>query len=456
MGLKIIILAAGQSKRMRTSVPKVLHPLAGIPLLERIYNTAQSLSPEEIFIVCGHEGLMVQQQLAHLQVTWVEQAQRLGTGHAVAQVLPQLNEDDHVLVLVGDIPLISSTTLEKLTSLDANNCLGIITTKMPEPKGLGRILRDSNEEIIGIVEHKDATVKQRKINEVNTGIMMMPVAKLCQWIPQLGNNNAQKEYYLTDCIAMAVAEKFKIQGVLSAKHEELLGVNDRVQLAALERIYQQRLTEKLMYDGVTFQDPHRFDCRGKLCVEEDVFFDVNVVIEGNVQIGRNVQVGPGCVLRDCKIESGTNIRAHSVIDGAHIGPNCVIGPFARLRPGTVLSSDVTVGNFVELKKAQVGSETKISHLSYVGDSIVGKSVNVGAGTITCNYDGVHKHQTVIEDGVFIGSDSQLIAPVTIGMGATIAAGTTVTKDAPAEQLTISRVEQRSVPWKQQKQKQKQG
>lgn len=447
MGLKIIILAAGQSKRMHTHVPKVLHCLGGMPMLERIYHVGQSLDPEEIFIVCGHEGLMVKQQLAHMQVTWVEQAQRLGTGHAVAQVLPQLHEEDHVLVLVGDIPLITKKTLEKLTALDSSECLGIITTEIPDPTGFGRIVRDSNDEITSIIEHKDATLKQRKIKEVNTGIMIMPVNKLRDWLPRLSNHNAQNEYYLTDCIAMAVAEKYPVQGVLARNYEDVLGVNDRLQLATLERIYQKRVAEELMLSGVTFQDPARFDCRGEIAIEEDVFIDINVILEGKVQIGRNVRIGPGCILRDCTIESDTEIRAHSVIDGAHIGVHCIVGPFARIRPGTVLNSDVTIGNFVEIKKSQIGSETKISHLSYIGDSLVGHSVNIGAGTITCNYDGVNKHQTIIEDRVFIGSDTQLIAPVRVGADAMIAAGTTVTKDAPAEHLTLSRVEQKSVPWR---------
>lgn len=450
MGLKIIILAAGQSRRMRTQFPKVLHQLGGVPILERIHQTASALSPEEIFIVCGHEGARVQQELSYLKATWVEQAERLGTGHAVAQVLPKLNDDDHVLVVVGDIPLITSETLRALASCDPQQCLGVITTEMPDPTGLGRILRDSNDEMIGIVEHRDATEKQRKIREVNTGIMMMPVKKLREWIPKLGNDNAQQEYYLTDCIAMAVAEKMSVQGVISPNYKELLGINDRVQLAALERIYQTQLTTKLMQEGVSFQDPARFDCRGELTAAEDVFIDVNVIIEGKVELERDVRVGPGCVLKDCKIAEGTVIRPYTVIDGAEVGQQCLLGPFARIRPGTELKNEVSIGNFVEIKKSTIGENTKISHLSYMGDSVVGKNVNVGAGTITCNYDGVNKHQTVIEDSVFIGSDTQLIAPVTIGTGAVIAAGTTVTKDAPAQQLTISRVEQRSIPWKSRK------
>jgi len=448
MSLNIVILAAGQGTRMHTAQPKILHKVAGVPMLERVYNTAKQLKPKAIYIVTGHESEQVKEQFSHFNATWIEQEEQLGTGHAVKQVLPMVSDDDHLLVLVGDIPLIKANTLRRLTDKVNVDTLGVITASLQDPTGFGRILRNPDDEIIGIKEHRDATEGERRIKEINTGIIIAPVKKLKEWIPKLKSNNVQKEYYLTDCIAMAVEEDFPVEGAHADQIEEVLGVNDRYQLATIERIHQFHTACGYMLSGVTIADPNRFDLRGTLHVGIDIFVDINVIFEGEVSLGNNVQIGPHCLLRDCQIEDGVVIEANTVIDGAHIKANSRIGPFARIRPETQIDENVKIGNFVEIKKSTIAQGTKISHLSYIGDCEIGKNVNIGAGTITVNYDGARKHKTFIADDAFIGCDSQLVAPIRVEQGAFIAAGTTLTKNAPAGQLTLSRAEQRTVEgWK---------
>jgi bifunctional UDP-N-acetylglucosamine pyrophosphorylase/glucosamine-1-phosphate N-acetyltransferase len=445
--LKTIILAAGQGTRMRSKVPKVLHKLAGKPMLERVIETAQTISPS-ISIVYGYQGDTVKTALSSYNINWVHQAEQLGTGHAVKQSVLDNESADQILVLLGDTPLITTQTLNALRENTAKNEVGIVTVHLENPYGLGRILRDKNNHIVGIVEEKDATDEQKKITEINTGIMLLPTQHLKQWLAKLKNNNAQKEYYLTDIFAMAVAEKVAIKNVSPQFIEEVMGINTRVQLAHLERVYQQRAAEQLMLSGVTLLDPSRFDLRGTLTCAEDVTIDVNVIIEGNVSIGRGTSIGANTSLKNCTIGENVVIESNVVIDDSTVGNHCTIGPFARLRPGTQLAEKVKVGNFVETKKAIVGEGSKLPHLSYIGDADIGKHVNIGAGTITCNYDGVNKFKTTIHDGAFIGSDSQLVAPVTIGEGAYIGAGSTITKDAPAQKLTISRAKQITIEgWK---------
>ncbi len=446
--LSVVILAAGEGSRMRSALPKVLHPLAGRPLLGHVIDAARALQAERIVVIHGHGGDRVQAAFPDADLTWAEQAQQLGTGHAVAQALPKLAGDEIVLILYGDVPLITPDTLKALLAACAGNHLALLTMHLPDPTGYGRIIRDAAENVVGIVEERDATPEQRAVQEVNTGIMALPAPLLARWLPRLGNANAQGEYYLTDLIAMAVEEGVAVQVGSAASVEEVSGVNTRAQLATLERAYQRRQAEALMAAGVTLMDPARFDVRGRVTAGRDVVIDVNVVLEGAVELGEGTTVGPGCVLRNCRIGTGVQIRAHSVIEDAVVGDGCLIGPFARIRPDTELAAGVHVGNFVEIKKSHVGVGSKINHLSYVGDSEVGRDVNIGAGTITCNYDGANKHQTVIGDRVFVGSDTQLVAPVSVGDGATIGAGSTVTKDVPAGALALSRAPQRSIDgWK---------
>lgn len=448
MSLNIVILAAGQGTRMHSGEPKVLHKVAGMPMLERVYETARMLRPKNIYVVCGHERNHVKEHLSHMDVTWIEQKEQLGTGHAVMQVLPLVSDDDDLLVLVGDIPLITADTLRALTKSVNHDSMGVITAQLQDPTGFGRILRNPDEEIIGIKEHRDATEGERRIKEINTGIIIAPVFKLRQWLPNLKNDNVQKEYYLTDCIALAVTEEFPVVGQLAEQVEEVLGVNDRYQLATIERIYQFQMASQYLLSGVTLVDPNRFDLRGELKTGMDVFIDINAVFEGEVCLGDRVHIGPNCVIKDCTIEEGAVIEANSVLDGAVIKAGAKVGPFARIRPETTVEAGAKVGNFVEVKNSQIGEDSKVSHLSYIGDTQIGKSVNIGAGTITVNYDGVNKHQTIIQDEAFIGCDSQLIAPIKVEQGAFIAAGTTLTKDAPAGQLTISRANQRTIDgWK---------
>lgn len=443
MNLTVVILAAGQGTRMKSTLPKVLHNLAGKPLLERVVETALKLKPGAVHVVYGHGGEQLRRRLAHLPVNWVEQPQQLGTGHAVDQVSSQLAEASYVLVLYGDVPLITPTTLQTLLGVMDHRTLALLTVELANPFGYGRIVRDAAGRVVRIVEEKDASAAERRISEVNTGFLVATAADLKQWLAQLENNNSQGEYYLTDVIAMAAASGFAIKTTHPTSAEEVLGVNNRAQLAQLERYYQQQQSLNLMMSGVTLADPARVDIRGEVSVGSDTFIDINVVLEGRVTIGSQVTIGPGVVIKDSVIGDNTEILAHCVIEASQVGAGSRIGPFARLRPGTQLAENVHIGNFVEIKKTDVAAGSKINHLSYVGDATVGRNVNIGAGTITCNYDGANKYQTIIGDDVFVGSATQLVAPVTIGAGATIGAGSTITKNAPPGELTLSRAPQQT-------------
>lgn len=445
MALQVIILAAGKGKRMLSDTPKVLHLLGGTPLLERVINTANSLNPSAVHVVYGSHGECVRQSLDHLSAHWVEQSEQLGTGHAVQQVIPFCKDDDQVLILYGDVPLISPETLQHLLESTSHSGLGLVVAERDNPAGLGRIIRDELGSIIQIVEHRDATEQQRAIREINSGIMTASAIHLKKWLAQVNNDNQQKEYYLTDIVACAVAEGSLVGGVLAQSVEEIQGVNDRSELALLERAYQRGCARKLMLSGVTVADPDRLDVRSETIeVGQDTMLDINVVLEGRIRIGKGCYVGPQVLLRDVEIKDGAFIFANSVLEGAVLGEGCRVGPFARLRPGTTLGKSAKVGNFVEVKKTSLGEGSKASHLTYLGDASIGKNVNIGAGTITCNYDGVNKWETLIEDDVFIGSNTALIAPISIGEGATIAAGSTITKAAPAYQLTVARVKAKSI------------
>lgn len=446
--LHVVVLAAGQGTRMRSSLPKVLHPIAGRPMLEHVVGTATGLKPAAVHVVYGHGGEELRRRLAHLDVVWVEQAQQLGTGHAVAQAMPGVPDDSTVLVLYGDVPLIEQRTLAETVRRAGDDALAFISVHLDDPSGYGRIIRQADGRVSGIVEHKDATPAQLAIHEGNTGILAAGAARLRGWLDGLGSDNAQGEYYLTDVIAMAAAQGVSIDTVQPAQVAEVLGVNDRVQLAALERIYQARCTAELMREGVSMADPARVDVRGRVRAGRDVWLDVNVVLEGEVALGDGARVGPNVLLRDCRIGAGAQILANSVVEEAEVGAGARVGPFARLRPGAVLGESAHVGNFVEVKNTAMGAGSKANHLSYLGDSDIGSGVNVGAGTITCNYDGANKHRTVIGDGAFIGSGVELVAPVTVHAGATIGAGSTITQDAPPGQLTLTRARQTTVAhWK---------
>ena len=444
MSMSIIILAAGQGKRMYSAKPKVLHELAGKPLLEHVYGTASPLADGQLFVVYGHGGERLRERLGHLAVHWIEQTEQLGTGHAVAQALPSIPHNDTVLVLYGDVPLIGQQTLRRLMRASDNGGLGLLTVELDDPTGYGRIVRDKRGAVIRIVEHKDASDEQLKIREINTGFLAVAAERLKAWLDRLDNRNAQGEYYLTDIVQMAVSENLSINTVGPDLVHEVLGVNNPAQLATLERYYQGIQAQRLMTEGVTIIDPQRFDLRGTLLTGRDCVIDVNVVLEGQVSLGDNVKIGPNVCIRDARLGDDITVFANCVIEEAQIGRGARIGPFARLRPETSLAENVHIGNFVEIKKSDVASGTKINHLSYVGDSDVGERVNIGAGTITCNYDGANKHRTIIGDDVFIGSNTQLIAPVTIGDGATIGAGTTVTKEVPSGVLALSRVDQKVI------------
>lgn len=446
--LHVVILAAGQGTRMKSSLPKVLHAIGGKPMLGHVLDTARAAGAAAFHIVHGHGAEQVRAAFAQTQgVNWVLQAQQLGTGHAVQQSAPNVPDDALVLVLYGDVPLISAETLAVLAAA-ARETLAIVTVELAQPKGYGRILRDAQRRVTGIVEEKDASDEQRRISEVNTGLMAAPARLLKPWLAQLNNQNANGEYYLTDVVGLAVRDGLAVNTVHAADAEEVEGVNDRAQLARMERAYQRRQAERLMREGVNIVDPARFDLRGMLLAGKDVKLDVGVIIEGVCEFGDNVRIGPYCVIRNAKLGNDTEVEAYSVLDGVSGGAGLHIGPFARLRPGTELADGARIGNFVETKKAKVGKGSKINHLSYVGDATLGADVNIGAGTITCNYDGVNKHETRIGDGAFIGSNSALVAPVEIGAGATIGAGSTITKDAPAGQLSVARGKQLSVPgWK---------
>lgn len=440
--LNIVILAAGKGTRMHSDKPKVLHSLAGRPLLQHVMDVATQLTPATTCIVYGHGGEAVPQAMAQYDASFVLQEPQLGTGHAVQQVLPALNDDSTTLVLYGDVPLIQTTTLTQL--LKSPEALSLLTLHLDNPAGYGRIMRDSNGKVVSIVEEKDATPEQRATREVNTGILAAPTHLLRSWLAKLRNNNKQGEYYLTDIVAMAVAQGVEVSTTQPAHSWEVMGVNSKVQLAELERIWQQEQALRLLQQGVTLADPARLDVRGKLVCGRDVEIDVGCVFEGEVHLGNKVTVGAYTIIRNSKVEAGTHIAAFSHIELANIGENCSIGPYARLRPGTKLHQDVHIGNFVEIKNSEIANGSKANHLSYIGDSTVGRRVNVGAGTITCNYDGANKHRTIIEDDVFIGSDTQLIAPVTVRRGSTIGAGSTITKDTAESALTLSRSKQVTV------------
>ena len=447
--MNIVILAAGMGKRMNSDLPKVLHPLAGKSLLGHVVDTARTLDPQRLVVVYGHGGEQVQAAFAgQTDVQWALQSPQLGTGHAVAQAVPMLVDDVPTLILYGDVPLVKASTLQRLAEAAKGGKLALLSQHVADPTGYCRVGRDAAGNVSRIVEQKDADAETLKINEVNTGILVCPTRPLKRWLTALKNDNAQGEYYLTDVIAAAVADG---TGVVTAHPDaewETLGVNSKTQLAFLERRHQRNLADRLTDSGVMLADPDRIDIRGTLECGRDVSIDVGCVFEGTVRLGKGVKIGPNCVLKDCTLADGTQVQAMSVIDSAEVGAQGRIGPFARLRPGTKLGEDSHIGNFVELKNASTGTGSKINHLSYVGDAEIGSRVNIGAGTITCNYDGVNKHKTIIEDDVFVGSDSQLVAPVTVRRGATLAAGTTLTREAPADSLTLSRVPQTTRPdWK---------
>ncbi len=445
--LHIVILAAGEGTRMKSNLPKVLQPLGGRPMLSHLLDTARELNPVQTHVVIGSGAEQVIEACSDYDVNWVSQKERLGTGHAVIQVMPDIPDDAEVLVLLGDHPLIPAALLSQMIA-NRTSPLALLTMELDDPRGYGRILRDPGGNIIGVVEDHDAGPEQYKIREVSTGIMLTDAAKLRGWLGRLDCDNSKQEYYLPGIFPMARSETGEIQGVIAPNDRDIQGANDRRQMAELEKRYRQRMARKLMEAGVQIVDPDRVDIRGKVDAGLDVCVDINVVLEGENRLGDGVFIGPGCVLKNCDLAAGTTVHPHSVLEGVTTTGACDIGPFARLRPGTELAAGCRVGNFVEVKNVRLGAGSKASHLSYLGDSIIGSNVNVGAGTITCNYDGANKHQTIIEDDVFIGSDTQLVAPVTVGRGATIGAGSTVTKNAPADSLTVSRSRQTTIAgWK---------
>jgi bifunctional UDP-N-acetylglucosamine pyrophosphorylase/glucosamine-1-phosphate N-acetyltransferase len=445
--LQVVILAAGKGTRMKSTLPKVLHPLAGKSLLGHVVDAAKALSASRIAVVYGHGGEAVPQAFATSGATFVIQEPQLGTGDAVRKALPVLAASGVTLVLYGDVPLIRASTIRKVAEA-ARDALCVLTVVLDDPTGYGRIVRDASGAVKAIVEEKDADAPTKAIREINTGIIALPSAWMHDWIQSLRNDNAQGEYYLTDVIGMAAAVGRPIRTVNPDTEWEVMGVNSRSQLAQLERVHQREIAESLMAGGVTLADPERIDVRGTLACERDVFIDVGCVFEGNVTIGEGAVIGPYCVVKNTSIAAGSKIQAYSHFEDAKVGQDARIGPYARLRPGTELDEDVHVGNFVEIKASRLGKGSKANHLAYLGDSEIGRNVNVGAGTITCNYDGANKYKTIIEDDAFIGSDTQLVAPVRVGKGATLGAGTTLTKDAPAGELTISRAKQTTIPgWK---------
>jgi bifunctional UDP-N-acetylglucosamine pyrophosphorylase/glucosamine-1-phosphate N-acetyltransferase len=436
MTLAVVILAAGKGTRMKSSMPKVLHPLAHKPLVQHVIDTARSLDPSQIVVVYGHGGDQVREVVTDADLSWAEQAEQLGTGHAVQQAMPHIKEADRVLVLYGDVPLTSAETLRELLE-QAGDGMGLLTINLDDPSGYGRIVRDDKGAVERIVEQKDANANELAIQEVNTGIMVLPGEKLSGWLNGLSNNNAQGEYYLTDLLAMAVNDGVSI-AVTQPEHQfEADGVNNKLQLAELERAYQRLQADRLMTEGVLLRDPNRFDLRGSLTHGTDCEIDINVIIEGNVTLGNNVKIGANVVLRNVSIGDNTVVVENCIFDDATVGADCTIGPFSRLRPGADLTGGAHIGNFVEIKKSVVGLGSKVNHLTYIGDSQIGAGVNIGAGTITCNYDGANKHTTVIGDNAFIGSNSALVAPVTIGKGATIGAGSVIRKDTSDDKLTLS-------------------
>ncbi|UAW98395.1 bifunctional UDP-N-acetylglucosamine diphosphorylase/glucosamine-1-phosphate N-acetyltransferase GlmU [Halopseudomonas nanhaiensis] len=448
MNLHVVILAAGQGTRMRSALPKVLHAVAGKPMLGHVIDCARALSPKRIHVVIGHGAEVVRQTLEAADINWVMQTEQLGTGHAVAQALPAIDTADQILVLYGDVPLLQVDTLRTLSAQAGAQALGLLTVDMADPTGYGRIIRDAADRVQAIVEQKDATPEQRLVTEANTGIMALPGSRAAGWLNSLSSNNAQGEYYLTDVVAMAVADAVPVEVAQPADELEVMGANNRQQLAVLERAFQSRQARRLMDEGATLTDPARIDVRGEVTVGRDVFIDINVILEGRVVIEDQVEIGAHCVIRDSVIRSGSVIKAYSHIDGSEVGNHCDIGPYARLRPGTRLGRSARIGNFVETKKADIGDGSKVNHLSYIGDAVVGQNVNVGAGTITCNYDGVNKFVTQMGDGAFIGSNTALVAPVRVGAGAVTGAGSTITQDVPDGSLAVGRARQRNIDsWK---------
>jgi bifunctional UDP-N-acetylglucosamine pyrophosphorylase/glucosamine-1-phosphate N-acetyltransferase len=448
MPTTVIILAAGQGKRMRSSLAKVLHPLAGRPLLHHVLASAAALRPREVRVVHGHGGDQVQAACAGQEISWFRQAEQKGTGHAVRQALPKVPAGDVVLILYGDVPLVRAETLKRLVAKAASGELAVLTAQMADPTGYGRILRGERRAVTGIVEEKDATASQRQIREVNTGLLACPAGRLAKWVARLKPNNAQKEHYLTDVVGLAVKDKVPVAAVAATSEDEVLGINDKAQLAAAERILRRRRAAELMAAGVTLVDPERIDVRGELRCGHDVVIDADVIFEGVVHLDDGVRVGAYTVVRNSLIGAGTVIHPHCLLEDGIIGPRCEIGPYARVRPGVEMAEGGKLGNFVEIKKSVIGRNSKVNHLTYIGDATIGEDVNVGAGTITCNYDGANKHRTLIGDRAFIGSGVELVAPVEIGAGATIGAGSTITREAPAEQLTLERAKQVTIPgWK---------
>lgn len=447
MDLSIVVLAAGQGTRMKSQLPKVLHTIGGKPMLAHVVATAKALGPKQIVIVYGYGGQTLKTTFSDESLIWVEQPKQQGTGDAVAKALPVLPENHRVIILYGDVPLISAQTLRRLLNATPQSAVGVLTVNLNSPFGLGRIVRDENGGVKRIVEECDANDIERQIHEVNTGIFVVEAKHLNDWLPQLNNKNKQGEYYLTDIVQLAVNDNVPIVTVHPSVEHEVLGVNDRLQQVEAERHYQRFIATGFLKEGILICDPERFDLRGTLQAESDVKIDVNVVLEGENILRKGAQIGPNCVLINCDIGESVTVLANSYLEGVRIGKGAVVGPFARLRPGTILGEKVRIGNFVEVKNSSVGEGSKINHLSYIGDTAMGKEVNVGAGTITCNYDGANKYQTIIEDDVHIGSDSQLVAPVRIGKGSTIGAGSTVSKDTPANQLTLTQqLNQRSKLW----------
>ena len=440
MGLEIIILAAGKGTRMYSELPKVLHKVAGKPMLGHVIDCAKELSPDTIHVVIGHGAELVQTTLSEENILWCLQKEQLGTGHAVQQALPNIDDQQNVLILYGDVPLLTTDTLKTLLADLANNQLVLLSAKLNDPTGYGRIVRE-NKNVKCIVEQKDADSETLKVKEINSGILASNAGKLKHWLSKTNNNNTQKEYYLTDCIELAVNEQNSVEAIICDNEEEILGVNNKQHLAYVERVFQSQMANQLMLNGVTLIDPTRIDVRGNLLTGKDVEIDINSLFIGENVLGDGVTIGSNAVIINSQINAGTRIHANCHIENANIGEKCELGPFARIRPETVLAENVKVGNFVEVKKSDVKTGSKINHLSYIGDSELGKNVNIGAGTITCNYDGANKHRTIIGDNVFVGSDTQFIAPVTIGNGATIGAGSTITKDSPEQKLTLARSKQ---------------
>ncbi|MFZ1851396.1 MAG: bifunctional UDP-N-acetylglucosamine diphosphorylase/glucosamine-1-phosphate N-acetyltransferase GlmU [Nitrosomonas sp.] len=447
--LNIVILAAGAGKRMQSALPKVLHTLAGYPLLRHVINVARQLSPNKICIVIGHGGEIVRNEISDDDLIWVTQEQQLGTGHAVMQALPNLDRNEKTLVLYGDVPLVKVETLGKLIAASREKQCALMTAVLADATGYGRIVRDiKTKSITAIVEQKEASEEQLAIQEINTGIMLVPNEYLHDWLPNLKNSNAQQEYYLTDIIGMAAKLKIEIASTQPVSVYEVMGVNNKSQLAELERIYQKERANELLEQGVKLIDPARIDFRGAISCESDVEIDINCIFEGDVKLGHGVKIGANCILKNVTVAANTIIHPFCLIEDTEISDECRIGPYARIRPGTNLASKVRIGNFVEVKNSRIALGSKVNHLSYIGDTIVGKGVNIGAGTITCNFDGANKYQTVIEDDVFIGSNTQLVAPVTVSKGSTIGAGSTITKDTPENALTLARSKQISIPgWK---------